>query len=306
MELVVSSVSPACVEFAELVAENLDLDLVNEPKLVTAISYAAGAADLAQLFIFVENIFQIRQYKDQLSQINANRIHVFVPAGSHDVCEFVFQSGVAANVVYDRFDDIENESIRYSQIIRGVDLKVDPDMKNLIVNSRVKTIELRRLAEKSFLTDTVSYFLMANQCSERVSHSVASAADELLLNAIVALDMASESEISSNVELSKQPVFLQMAAQNEYIGVGVTAMQNSTNREKVYSNLASAFANLKKGKGESGAEFSFALSLILRTGASLRFTGSEKGFLAIAILFRRSQTILDFKTQFQFVSSLFV
>jgi hypothetical protein len=289
------------------IAQNLGFPVTRESEIAFAADMALALPKFSGLFLGPAKISLLRQHKSMLALVDRNKIHIIVDPDNRELVEYIFRERIAGNVIFRRFDDFDTAAKQYSRVLKNALAKKGPGLQNFFPGSSIKTTELRQFSDKQFLTEKVSSYLRSIDCSERVAQNVASAADELLLNSIVHLKMASEHDHkSAEVVLKKHPVCIQLGSEGDSIAVGVTAVQKSTETDVIFDSLARAYASSENGRAADNQGFALGLALILRSGASLWFSSHQGSYLEVAILFKKSQKILDFRNQFQFIATVIV
>jgi hypothetical protein len=305
LTLIVSSSNPVDIEFARSVCKALGGQLMQEPRLTTALSLAKGIDSNTGLIVGVENSFQVKQYREIFKTIDANRIHFIINPSDFETAKFAFSSNLSNNIILRRFDEIDLEGKHYAKVLSANFISLLPGLRNLLPTAHVRTLTLKELGQKDFIADTVFFQLQCLNCSERVAQTVANAVDELLLNAVFNAPIRESSQEKSNApaeQTAQASIQMQIASEENYIAVAIIDKQGLFNRALAFKHLSSTYETTSAQEEDSSRIDGLGLSLILRSGASLRFLCSPGNFTEVSLLFKKTHRLLEFRSQFQFVS----
>lgn len=292
------------LSFATGVAESCGGSLVFEAKIASIFERCPDPASIEALFVSVDSESDLTDRLKELKSFDVGRVH-FIFSGESSVGRQLFSNGIPANLIFKRFEDPAAEGRHYARVIRSRSASTFPSLRNLFPAASIHTLDLEDWIEKENVTDLILHQLIGIGCSERVSQTVSSAVDELLLNAFSS-GLKRTTTGDTNDSAYGPSIQIQLGTEGEYVGVSVTSFSNSMDAKKILLDLGAAFDKVNAQGDTPKSSFGLGLALILRTGASLRFFCSSGRFAEVSIVFKKTQRLIDFRKQFQFVATQLV
>ncbi len=272
--------------------------------------------NIAGLFFDIWTDQQLQEFEERFaSRINKNIVHSIVePKELHDLST-VFRSPSVGHIVIRRYDNIDQDAELYSKIVRSSQTKELRGLKAFFPNSNIKTIQLCETKQRGDAVQLVLQRLVDVGAPKVILHNMVNAVDELLMNAMFDSKVDSQGKSvyrtgdrNTNISLdSKSLVELQFAIAGSYMGVTVIDLMGTLDRIKVLSHIAKSYSKVQTVDLNLSSHGSgIGLSMILKSGGSLCLACQPGLRTEATIVFKITNRMLEFKRQFQFISTQFV
>ncbi len=301
-------------EFVEIVAQKLNCEFIyNSAFDLNIIDQALP--DLAGVFLDFEDVDQINLFKMRFEKkLSKNLIHIIVDPLKLDLLPNILRQSNLGHIVFRKFDQLENEAELYAKIVTtSPDEEREFDLSVLFSNIKIEKTTLIDPSGREKLIQRVLQRLFDFQVTPTITQSIATAVDELLMNALYDSKIEGHKgalqKIASLGPSDRSAIDVQFSVGATYFVASVTDLMGSIDRDKLFTRIAKSYneklsIDLSLAKTELGA--GLGLSMVLRSGGSLLLT-CQPGQRTTAILFFKiTKRMLDFKKQFQFISTQFL
>ena len=248
-------------------------------------------------------------------QKSSNRIHAFVDKKVPDDLTKIIDHPIVGNFILRGTNDegkFKDNFDHYGRILRAsFRTQVNGIYDYFPTSTGVMTKNVLESLQKRYLADAVLAYLEKKNWHPKMASAVASALDELLMNAIFDAPVdASGNQVyqrvarSTAIKLdSTSIVEMQVAQEGPYLGITVTDNFGSLNRKRVLEHIAKAYSGESVGTRQEELEGAgLGLSLILRSGGSLVFAYNPGRRTEVSVFFRQMTSFPQFRNQFQFIS----
>ncbi len=232
--------------------------------------------------------------------ISSNRVH-FLSTEPIDRFQEFLRDNLFGHFIVRKNTKPSDAGRHYGQVMRTL----YPDGGALPV---IETFTLSRLDEKELVISAIrDYFLRLN-FSDRICNSIATATDELLLNAIydaadIANDRMSEDSrwVAPDELKGRREVEVRVGYDQEHASITVIDHYGSLSKEAVLKHVFKSFAGQYNVDGHA-ASAGIGLANTFRTGGSFVFHSKPGSWTEVTVLFRRSASYREFRNQTRFVS----
>ena len=294
-------------QFAEAVCRSPDIQLQRHPSIESALkAYGAdtAAGHSNSVLIGVTTKSEAEQLRAASDSQDANRIHVIAPPSDIELLDVLFSARLLGNFIVRRFKDHIESGDHYARIIRSCDPSVTGGVDLVMGSDQMLAMDLVSQADKADAERVVIAELERLGLGNRVATLVASALDEMLLNATI--DAPRERAAEGTDTGFDARVQVQLATSGEFVGINVVDYAGSLDRSAVFHHIAKSFRTQSLSDLDPNATTAgLGLALIFKTGASVRFMCKQGQKTEVGLFFKRLHKIMEFRSQFQFVSTQF-
>jgi hypothetical protein len=200
----------------------------------------------------------------------------------------------------------------YGRVVKGVFINNKDGLKALLADqAEIRKIDIQNSSEKPGVIEWVlSYLQDSAHFDSRPATAIATAVDELLMNAIYdAPSEATDDDAIKNMPRNqalkldgKHHVELHLGYDGRYAAVTVVDQFGSINKAKLLAHICKSFINSEYKINPLAPGAGLGLATTFRTGGSLLFVTEPGVRSEVTVFFKHTETYKDFRTQFRFVS----
>ncbi len=304
------------VQFVSRLAEHSQFEFVHfanfELKALLAL-----LPELAGIFINSISDEHLAQFKEQFEgRILKNIVHVIVDPQNLSSLPIVLSAGNIGHFVVRKYESYDRETTLYSKIITSTQQQKAADLQSIFPSAKIVSLKLTQITQREEAIRQVLQKLVNFGASKSITQSIVSAVDELLINALYDSKIDGRQNPKDPVPLAqtvndltgKAIVDIQFTIQDSYLGVAVTDQMGSLDQAKLFSRIARSYSGMQTidiGLSKTGVGAGVGLSMVLRSGGSLFLSCCPGERTTATVIFKITERMLDFKKQFQFMSTQF-
>lgn len=317
--LVLYSTRPEDLAFSAAAAAGAGLDHVHVPDLKSLIEFIQ-ANPSAVLFMdasydekFLEFEKEIQEKIGLLSeQLNINN-YFFICSEDIEHNTHLTKSALFANFIFRKF---KNEAVaqqaghRFSLVLQTLIGERPVKISTLFEKSaQTQKLVLNRAQQKYGFIKAVRNYLVKAGFNQRISNVIASAADEIVMNAIFTAPVddfgnriyQTTSRATDFELVNRQRVEVDVIYDGKNFGVSATDLYGSLDREKLIYHLSTHYKDQLYVVKTTTAGAGLGLANIYRAGGSLIFISDRNNRTDVFIQYEKFDTHRNFKEQFRFI-----
>lgn len=318
--LLLISERPEDQAFASEVAKSAGLTLVVSRGAQQGVEFIAKESPIA-IFVDVSSEKQFQQFEGQVQEslglfsdkISANAIH-FICSEELEKAAFLVQSPLFGHFIHRAFGDSKASGQHYGRVVAHSIAPRAFGLGGLLApHAKIQIVRLQNSSQKSDAVEAVRIFAVAAKFQARMATVIASAVDELLMNAIfdapideLGRPLYKITSRSNSLKLEgPSAVELHVGFDGTYIGVSAVDLYGSLDKSTLLSHMSKLYRDEEYRVKASVASAGIGLATVSRTGASLYFASESRVRTEVTALYRKSDTFREFKDQFRFISTQF-
>ncbi len=246
-------------------------------------------------------------------RINANAIH-FISGEDLEKNPYLVQSPLFGHFVTRNFAQPEESGSYYGRFILHSFSKRAFGLQGLLApGTKIQVVKLQTSTQKADAVEAVKTFALAAKFQARMAASIATAVDEILMNAIfdaptdeMGRPLFKVTSRASSVKLEgKSAVEMHIGFDGKYIGITAVDLFGSLDKVALLSHVSKVYRDDEYKVKSTIASAGIGLASIYRSGASLHFVSESRVKTEVSVLFRRTDNYREFKDQFRFLSTQF-
>jgi hypothetical protein len=314
--LLVSSVEADRALCAQ-VAEAAGMEFRAKDKLADAVGLL-GDPGLGCLFLDSPNeadflAFEKAYRKAQASGVrvlDGNLIH-FLASGPLNGVAYIVRSELFSNcIVRTSFDPKEAGAV-YGRLI-GACARGETGILGRILDANAETRRVSPVisTEKEKCINEVSQFLVDRGFPTRIASRIATATDELLMNAIFDAPVDDEGKVifnntarSAEIKLEgKHTVELMMGFDGKYAAISVVDHFGSLEKKHLTDKISRSYQDSSYKVSDASVGAGLGVFTVFHSGVSLIYATHPRVRTESVIAFRKTDNVREFKEQFHFLS----
>ncbi|HLE01126.1 MAG TPA: hypothetical protein VJB59_12755 [Bdellovibrionota bacterium] len=254
---------------------------------------------------------QSRQFQETLL---SDRLH-FLISRNIDECPYLVAGPYAGNILK-RSGALEHEGVHYGRILqctlsqKGPEL-LGPEFKNR--GGVTQEFVLGRTTEKQSAIEKVRDLFLEHGFLGRVAEVIATAADELLMNAMfdapvddAGRQIYSKVDRSTDFELlGRHAVKMVVGFDGAYGAVSVTDSFGSLERAKLLKHVLKLYKDDTYHLGTEVAGAGIGLASVFQLGGSLFFFSEQGKKTEVIAFFKRAESFREYRGHFRFLTMQF-
>jgi hypothetical protein len=264
-------------------------------------------------FIAFEKLTEAGSRLKGLPPEQANRMHLVFPADGIPTVQNRALDESFGNFIIRTTRDHSEAAARYAPVLKTTMNQKSFGIQQFGFPAGTKQeFMLYSSHQKSLAASAVAQELAACGLSSRVARVMASAVDELLMNAFFDAPVDAKGEqihkkTPRTDDIPSAGVKLQMGITDESVGFVVSDSIGQLNRAKVlwHTLRQGSTANISTGEND-GVGAGIGLAMIFQSGGSLCFHTQIGKCTEVGVFFKRTSSMAEFRKQFQFISTLVV
>jgi hypothetical protein len=280
-------------------------------------SLAPMLPELAGLFINSISDEHLAKFKEHFEEkILKNFVHAIIDPDNLSLLPIVLSPANVGHIVVRRYDSYDQEMRLYSRIISSTQQERASDLQSIFPTAKLVDMKLTKVTQRDDAIQMVLQKLVNFGASKSITQSIVTAVDELLINALhdSKIDTrqpstkAMPTSDTVNDLIGRAVVDIQCTIDDSYFGVAVTDHMGSLDHAKLFGRIARSYSGLQTidiSLSKSGAGAGVGLSMVLRSGGSLFLSCRPGEKTTATVIFKITDRMLDFKKQFQFMSTQF-
>ncbi len=176
-------------------------------------------------------------------------------------------------------------------------------------NTQIQTLQLFKSLEKEKIVEEMKLFLEKDGFKLRMASLIATAVDELLMNAIfdAPIDMLGKpiyAQTPRNTNLLlKDPVEIKFALEKDWFGVSVLDLFGSLNKKKVLFHMSRTYESNEFKVRTNVAGAGLGLAQVYRNSGGIIFSCEMGTRTQVTMFWKKTTSFKEFKDQFRFLST---
>ncbi|MEO5971009.1 MAG: hypothetical protein ABIQ95_13855 [Bdellovibrionia bacterium] len=287
------------VEGAKLIAEE-------------EITVILADASSKEQFQALENAIQesVGLFSDK---INSNAIH-FISSDDLEDVEYLIKSPLFGHFILRNYQDPKKAGQHYGRIIKATVAERAFGLANLLKpGAKVQVVKLGLTSQKNEAVEAIKTLLVTAKFQNRMASAIASAVDELLMNAMFDApvdDMGKQKYAATlrstilNLEGSAA-VEMHVGYDGEYVAISAIDNFGSLDKNKLLSHVSKMYADSEYKVKTNVAGAGIGLAQVFRTGGSFFFVSESRVRTEVTVFFKKTDSYKEFRNQFRFLSTQF-
>jgi anti-sigma regulatory factor (Ser/Thr protein kinase) len=242
------------------------------------------------------------------------KLHALLPAKSEkqDI-QKILQT--CNHLVIRKFDQMANAAQLYAQILRSQNNQEAEGLERFFESpADIQRLDITQSGQRASVSAGIQRFLGRKNFNERVAATIATAVDEVLMNAIydAVVDengkrVYERQRRNTNFPLeSHKPVNIEFAIKDDFFGIMVRDQYGSAERGSIASHISKyTGAQSLEERDETLSGSGLGLALIIRAGASLSIRCVPGKKTEVCLFFKNESLFKNFSNQFQFLTLAF-
>jgi hypothetical protein len=276
------------------------------------ISVILADASSKEQFQALENAIQesVGLFSDK---INSNAIH-FISSEDLENVQYLIQSPLFGHFVLRNYHDPKKAGQHYGRIIKATLAERAFGLKSLLKpGAKVQIVKLAFSNQKNEAVEAIKSLLISAQFQSRMATAIATAVDELLMNAIfdAPIDEMGKQKYAST---SRATVFkleglaqveMHVGYDGEYAAISAIDNFGSLDKNKLLSHISKMYVDEEYKVKTNVAGAGIGLGQVFRAGGSFFFVSESRVRTEVTVFFRKAESYREFRDQFRFLSSQF-
>ncbi len=246
-------------------------------------------------------------------RIQSGSIH-FLTSHSIEKVPYIVQSPLFSHLIT-RKEGVEKDSgARYGRVIQALNSKPTTGLAGMLgPQAKVQLVQLQSSQQKGEAVEAVKNFAQKAKFHPRMATVLATAVDELIMNAIfdapiddLGRPLYKVTSRSSTIKLEgKSKVEMKVGFDGETLGVSVTDFYGSLEKSALLNHISKIYTKEDYKVKASVAGAGLGLATVFHSGGSLLFSSESRVRTDVTVLFQRHDSFKEFKEQFRFLSTQF-
>jgi len=246
-------------------------------------------------------------------RINSNQFH-FISSSELERVPYLIRSPLFGHFVFRNFGDPKEAGQHYGRLVRATQLERSFGLHNLLSpQARVQVVKLQKSTQKQDAVEAIRNYLLAARFQNRMATVIASAVDELLMNAIfdapvdpMGKTLLAATPRSTEIQLDgPHSVELHVGYDGKYVALQAVDLFGSLDKQKLMNHISKIYTEDEYKVRTEVAGAGIGLATVFRSGGSFFFVAESRVRTEVTVFFKRTETFRDFKDQFRFISSQF-
>lgn len=281
------------------------LGLLSDPKLGCLFLDAPSEAE----FLSFESTYRKLQTSGT-RVLDGNLIH-FLASGSLESVGYIVRSALFSNCILRTTFDPQEAGAVYGRLVRA-SARGEIGILNRLLDQNA---EIRKVApvlstEKEKCINDVSQFLVDRGFPTRIASRIATATDELLMNAIFDAPVDEQGEVmfrktsrAAEIRLEgKHTVELVIGFDGKYAAVSVVDHFGSLEKKHLTDKITRSYRDGSYQVSDASAGAGLGVFTVFHSGVSLIYSTQPRVRTESVIAFRKTDNVREFKEQFHFLS----
>ncbi|MBI3535336.1 MAG: hypothetical protein HY072_07610 [Deltaproteobacteria bacterium] len=246
-------------------------------------------------------------------KINANTTH-FITSEELERVPYLIQSPLFGNYIIRNYGDIKDAGALYGRILYASLTEKAFGLKSFLKeDTKIQTVKFRLSTQKQDAVEAVKNFLIAAKFQTRMATIIATAVDEILMNAMydapvddLGKPTLSTTPRSAKIELQgKHQTEMAIGFDGKFVGISATDLFGSLDKAKLLSFVAKIYTDEEYKVKMATAGAGLGLATVFRSGGSLFFVSESRVKTEVTVFFMKTANFRDFKDQFRFLTTQF-
>ncbi len=179
-------------------------------------------------------------------------------------------------------------------------------------NAKIQNLKLTKSSQKTAVIESLKINLYEAGFKMRVAAVIASAFDELVINAFFDAPVDEmgryiylKTPRNTLIEMDEQhPVDIEIAFDGDTIGISVLDRYGSLNKRKMHGDISKSYTEAEYEMKHHVAGAGLGLAQVYRNGGGLIFECEQGAATCVTLFYKKTDSFKQFKDQFHFMSSL--
>ncbi len=319
--LLLISTNPEDKEFAETVAATAGLNFRPFPDAKEAMGYFSSTADQVHIFVDASNDSLYTDFEFAVEsaiglfsdKINVNYIHFISSEDVHMLGKLV-QSPLFGNFIFRNYGSPKEAGAHYGRIVKTALSERIFGLKNMVSpEAKVQNLKLQFSNQKLDAVEAVKKYLLAAKFPTRMASVIATAVDELIMNACFAAPtdelgkpLYNSTARTHVIELKdRNSVELFISFDGAYIAVTAVDLFGSIDKGKLLTHVSKIYVGEEYKIKTTVAGAGLGLATTYRSGGSFIFATESGTRTEVTVFFRKFDSYRQFRDQFRFIMTQF-
>jgi hypothetical protein len=246
-------------------------------------------------------------------KINSNAIH-FISSDDLENVEYLIQSPLFGHFVLRNYHDPKKAGQHYGRIVKATVVERAFGLTNLLKpGAKVQVVKLVLSSQKNEAVEAIKTLLVSAQFQNRMASAIASAVDELLMNAMfdAPVDPMGKQKYASTPRSTVLPlegpaaVEMHVGYDGEYVAISAIDNFGSLDKAKLLAHVAKMYIDSEYKVKTSVAGAGIGLGQVFRAGGSFFFVSESRVRTEVTVFFKKTESYREFRNQFRFLSTQF-
>lgn len=271
----------------------------------------ADASSEAQ-FQALENAIQesVGLFSDK---INANAIH-FISSEDLENVKYLIQSPLFGHFILRNSVDSKKSGQHYGRIVKATLAERAFGLTSLLAQgAKVQVVKLALSSQKNEAVEAIKTLLMSAQFNSRMATVIATAVDELLMNAMfdAPVDELGKQKYASTPRSTvlkldgPAAVEMHVGYDGEYAAITAVDHYGSLDKNKLLAHISKMYVDEEYKVKTNVAGAGIGLGQVFRAGGSFFFVSESRVRTEVTVFFRKTGSYREFRDQFRFLSTQF-
>jgi hypothetical protein len=246
-------------------------------------------------------------------RVNSNQFH-FLSSSELERVPYLIKSPIFGHFIHRNYGDPKEAGQHYGRLVRTTQMDKAFGLANLLSpQARIQVVKLQQSTQKQDAVEAIRNYLLAARFQNRMATVIASAVDELIMNAIfdapvdaMGKQLLASTPRSTKIELEgPNAVELHLGYDGKYVALQAVDHYGSLDKQKLMNHISKIYTEDEYKVRSETAGAGIGLATVFRSGGSFFFVSESRVRTEVTVFFKRTDTFREFKDQFRFISSQF-